>query len=291
MSCVILDGPLGTELTKRGIALPEPAWTAHAVDVAPDAVAEIHRAYDAAGATVHTAATFRTQRRSVGRRWQELARLAVRIARMSVGPQARIAGSLAPLEDCYRPDRSPGRAARAEHRELAVALADEGVDLFLCETFATAIEAVVAVEEAARTGVETWVALTAGPNADLMSKAAALGAARDCVNAGARAVLVNCTPVAFTTELISALASLPVPVGAYANAGGMSDGLGWSVEPQGAARRYADFARRWVEDGATMVGGCCGTGPAHIAELARAFARPGAALSPPQWTSRTSTRP
>src|ERR1700674_3522955 len=104
---VVLDGPMGTELAHRGVALPAPAWSAIALDVAPDLVAAVHRDYVAAAATVHTANTLRTKRRCVGPRWEELARRAVRIAREAVG-ELRVAGSLAPLEDCYRPDLSPG---------------------------------------------------------------------------------------------------------------------------------------------------------------------------------------
>src|SRR5579883_1481352 len=100
---IVLDGPLGTELARRGVATPAPAWSAHALDVAPEVVAAIHRDYVAAGATVHTTNTFRTKRRSVGDRWEELLKRAVRIARESVG-ELRVAGSIAPLEDCYRPD-------------------------------------------------------------------------------------------------------------------------------------------------------------------------------------------
>jgi S-methylmethionine-dependent homocysteine/selenocysteine methylase len=59
----VLDGPLGTVLVRRGVALPAPGWSAHALDVAPDVVAAIHRDYVAAGATVHTTNTFRTKRR------------------------------------------------------------------------------------------------------------------------------------------------------------------------------------------------------------------------------------
>src|SRR5512135_280688 len=80
----ILDGPTGTELAARGVPTPAPAWSAHAVDHAPDVLAAIHRSFAAAGATVHTAATFRTKRRQVGARWEHLARRAVAIARAAV---------------------------------------------------------------------------------------------------------------------------------------------------------------------------------------------------------------
>jgi len=258
---VVLDGPMGTELTRRGVALPLPAWSALALDHAPKLVAAVHRDYVAAGATVHTANTFRTKRRTLGARWEVLARRAVRIAREIGG--LRVAGSIAPLEDCYRPELSPGLASRQEHRELARVLADEGVDLLLCETFPDALEALVAVEEAVQTGVETWVSL-------LPTQPGMLGdASRACVAAGARAVLVNCVAARDTLPFVAELAGLGVPFGAYANAGDEAAGIGWGADAETGARAYEALARSWLDAGATLVGGCCGTGPAHIARLSR----------------------
>jgi S-methylmethionine-dependent homocysteine/selenocysteine methylase len=270
MGRCILDGPMGTELTRRGVDLPAPAWSARALDACPDIVAAIHRDYAAAGAQIHTANTFRTKRRCVGVRWEELARRAVRLAR-DAAAGARVAGSIAPLEDCYCPNLSPGARSAAEHREIARVLAAEKVDLLLCETFAHPLEAAIAVEEAASTGVETWVALTAGPNGDLLTPAGMRGAAAACVRAGARAVLVNCTPAARTLPFLLAIADLDVPFGAYANAGAPPEGLGWGADPASAAEAYGTLARSWIAAGATIVGGCCGTRPEHVAALARAL--------------------
>lgn len=257
----ILDGAMGTELATRGVALELPAWSAGALETAPDAVAELHRAYALAGATVHTTNTFRTKRRQLGERWEALARRAVAIARGAALPGQIVAGSVAPLEDCYRPDLAPpSDEARAEHRELARALADAGADVMLCETFASEREAVIAVEECAATGVETWVALTAGPDASLMTSDAMERATRACVSAGARCALVNCVPASATLAYVEKLARVGVPFGAYANAYGAH-----AIAPED----YARVARTWIDAGATIVGGCCGTGPGHIAALAR----------------------
>ncbi len=265
----LIDGPLGTELNARGVVTNLPLWSAAAIETAPEVVAAIHRDYAAAGATVHTANTFRTKRRTVGDDWVRLTQRAVEIARQSVIPGHRIAGSLAPLEDCYRPDRSPGEDAREEHREFAAVLADAGCDVLLCETFPHPGEAIVAVEEAVRTGVETWVALTAGPDANLMTPQAMATAARAAVDAGATAVLVNCTPATETLPFVEAIARLQlgVALGAYANAGRADDQIGWTSSPQPGAMAYAKLAKQWIDAGATLLGGCCGTGPEHIRAL------------------------
>jgi len=267
MPVLILDGPLGTELHARGVATRLPAWSAEALTIAPEIVAEIHRDYARAGAEVHTTNTFRTRPRQLGDAWEELARRAVEIARSAVGDH-RVAGSIAPLEDCYRPDLSPDDP-RPEHRALARLLADAGVDLLLCETFPHPGEARVAVEEAVATGLPTWAALTAGPDAALMTPEEMARTAKDLAAAGAEAVLVNCVPAAKTLAYIEALAGVGVPFGGYANAGHADEEIGWQTDDPDGPKRYAELAATWIAAGATIVGGCCGTGPAHTAALKR----------------------
>ena len=259
---------MGTELAARGVATPLPGWSAHALQDAPDEVLAVHRAYAAAGAQIHTTNTFRTRRRIFADDWERLARKAVRLAREAGG--GRVAGSIAPLEDCYRPDLSPAPAvARAEHAELAAVLADAGCDLLLCETFPHVGEALIAVEVAVATGLPTWVSLTAGPNADLLRPEAVAHAGRQAVERGATCVLVNCVPARATLSYVQAMdqADLGVPVGCYANAGAADDEIGWRPTPFGPDR-YAELAASWRTAGASVIGGCCGTGPDHVRALA-----------------------
>ncbi len=266
----LLDGPLGTQLGARGVPIPAPLWSAWALIHRPEEVSRIHRDYVEAGAEVHTTNTFRTRRRTLPRDWSERAHQAVDLLRAELGPGHRIAGSLAPLEDCYRPDLSPPEP-RPEHRELAVLLAGAGVDLLLCETFPHVGEGWIAVEEAVATGVPTWASFTAGPEAELLTPDQVRRAALGAIERGAEAVLVNCLPARLTLDYLRPLADLGVPFGAYANAGHQDDDLGWHADPRDSAPRYAGLAESWIELGATLIGSCCGTGPAHIAELARRF--------------------
>ena len=265
---ILLDGAMGTELDARGVPTPEPGWSAHALASAPATVRALHADYAHAGAAVLRTNTFRTQPRIFPERWRELVTTAVALAREAVrSGKARIAGSIAPVFDCYRPDLSPPPSeARPAHAALARALEDEGADLLVCETFPHPGEAALAVEEAARTGLETWVALTAGPDGSLMTPEAMERAARDCVSAGARAVLVCCTGAAITLPYVDRLSRIGVPFGAYANAGDRSEALGWGAP--GAAERYAALARLWQSAGASIIGSCCGTSAAHTRALA-----------------------
>ncbi|MEM7310749.1 MAG: homocysteine S-methyltransferase family protein [Planctomycetota bacterium] len=276
---LILDGPLGTELLTRGVPTPLPGWSAHALENAPEVVQAIHADYAAAGARVHTTATFRTRARVFPESWQELARTAVRLARAALpSPAHRLAGSVAPLEDCYRPDLSPAAddpaGTRREHGQLAEVLAGAGCDLLLCETFPHVDEGLLALEAALATGVDCWCAFTAGPEADLLTPAALAEGGRRAARLGAKAVLVNCVPAKTVADYVRALRDAvgsEVAVGCYANAGHVDDRLGWTSAP-GAPERYAELAAGWVEDGATIVGGCCGTGPAHVAALSARLA-------------------
>lgn len=267
----ILDGPLGTELDRRGVPTPLPLWSAGANESAPEVVGAIHCDYATAGATVHTANSFRTRRRTVGDQWEQLARRAVAIARASVPGGHRIAGSMAPLMDCYRPDLSPEDPG-PEHAELARVLADAGVDLLLCETHPHVGEALAALDAAVATGLPVWVSFTAGPDADLLTPSQIREGAREAARRGASAVLVNCVPVDATLPFLEALADAEVPFGAYANAGHPDARYGWQSTDEAAelaAERYARAARAWISAGATILGACCGTGPAHIEALAR----------------------
>lgn len=259
---------MGTLLIERGIPCPAPGWSAHALRDHPDAVCAIHREYDRAGAHVHTANTFRTQPDSIGGDWKALTARAIDLARSSVAPESKIAGSIAPLADCYRPDLSPLNPLE-RHTQMAHALAAAGVDLLIVETFPHVQEAIAASQAAVSTGLPVWVSFTAGYRGDLLSPAEVRAGAKEAVRQGVQAVLVNCTPATVTLDYVQALNGVGAAVGAYANAGHVSDALGLN-DPSGP-ERYADLAHQWIKAGASIVGGCCGTGPAHTAELHRRF--------------------
>ena len=253
---------MGSELTARGVDTSLPLWSAQALVADGTTVAAIHHEYVTLGCTHHRTNTFRTRRANVGEEWAELARRAVKLAKLAVSDKHTLLGSLGPVEDCYRPDRSPGEQSRVSHRELAGLLVAEGVDVLLCEAFPSPLEALVAVEECVRTDRETWIAFTAGPDGDLMTPKAMRDAARDCIRAGADAVLVNCVSAEKTLPYVDALAGLGVLVGAYGNA------AAWNG-PKVGAERYAELAATWMDAGAEILGACCGTGPEYVDALRR----------------------
>ncbi len=274
----LIDGPMGSELEARGGRCPAPEWTSRPLAERPELVRAIHADYAAAGADIHTAATFRAHERSLAGtdlvgRWHELATRAVDLARLGASTDSArapcVAGAIAPLMDCYRPDLTPDDAALArEHAQLAVALDEAGCDLLLVETMPTLRELVAATAAAAATGLPVWSAITLGPTLDFFSRAEIIEAQRRAADAGASAFLLNCTPADIITQHIDALADAAsaLPFGAYANAifAGHTD---WPVA------RYVDEASQWVARGATLIGGCCGTSPLHMRALRAAWPR------------------
>jgi homocysteine S-methyltransferase len=297
---------MGTELARRGIDTGLPLWSANALLSAPVVVEQIHRDYIAAGAQVITTDTFRTNIRTLARagmleRARELTFKAVELARRArvlaraepdetdasqqpsqgVAHRGRvmIAGSIAPVEDCYSPELVPydESVLLAEHTELARNLADAGCDLLLIETMNTVCEATAAARAAAATGLPTWVSFMLGPDNRLLSGEALDVAVRAVLAFRPRALLLNCLPVAQVNSALDALRDAinaahhspsAIKIGVYANAGHVGE-QGWSMEHGVTPHAYAAAAVQWREAGADIIGGCCGTGPEHIRALAQ----------------------
>lgn len=258
---------MGSELTARGVDTSGRSWSAQALVDAPDLVRAIHRDHLRLGAQVLRTNTFRTREADLGSQWAELARRAVALAREATHAGVRVAGSVGPVGDCYRPAATPDAdAARAAHEALADVLAAAGVDLFVCETFPTPQEAALATRACARFGLPVWTSLTAGPDGELLTPVALADGARAAHEAGASVVLVNCVAAERIEPYVDALARLGVPFGMYAN------GASWNG-PRISPDAYGELVARCVARGASVVGACCGTGLAHLAAARDALAK------------------
>lgn len=281
---ILLDGATGTELNRRGVSTDLPLWSARALVEAPEVLRAIHVDYARAGAEVLTANTFRTHRRSLargglGHRAAELTQLAVEIARAAVhesgGAASWVAGSLAPLEDCYSPELVPPQAeVEAEHAELAGHLAAAGVDLIIVETMNTIREAQAATRAALRAGLPVLTSFVCRSDHRLFSGETVSEAVAAIAPLGVAGLLVNCTPsttirAPFAELRAAALSQAgPEPItGLYANIGHTDDITGWTNTADVSPDEYAQLARGWLAQGARLIGGCCGTTPDHIAAL------------------------
>ncbi|HET7453134.1 MAG TPA: homocysteine S-methyltransferase family protein [Thermoanaerobaculia bacterium] len=268
-SPLLLDSAMGSELDRRGLDVRLPLWSARALVASPGTVLAIHRENVAAGADILTANTFRTQRRIVGERADELTRAAVALARQAASESPRgvfVAGSIAPLADCYRPDLVPDPPElEREHREHAQNLAAAGADLILVETMNSIRELLAAGSAAAATGLPFVVSAVTNGRGKLLSGEpleTAIRAAREIEPAAAG---VNCVDPAGLSREVARLASngTGIPIVAYGNVLSSGDG----------PDAYAEMAAGWVASGARIVGGCCGTTPGHTGALRKRLDR------------------
>ena len=276
---VLLDSAMGTELERRGMRSDLPLWSARALLEAPELVLTIHRENVAAGAELLTANTFRTHRRTLkkegrGDRAAELTWSAVALARRAAGEGGRpvfVAGSLSPLEDCYRPDLVPDPGAlEREHGEQARSLASAGADAILVETQNNVAELVAAVRAAKATGLPVVASMITDGDGRLLSGESIGVAAAALAPLEPDAVAINCVPAESLRADLRCLAdALPgYPLAAYGNLGKPGAKLGqFTLEL--SPEDYARVASSWLEAGARIVGGCCGTTPGHTAALRR----------------------
>jgi S-methylmethionine-dependent homocysteine/selenocysteine methylase len=291
---LVLDAAMGSDLDRRGLPTTLPLWSAVGLLERPDLVREIHLENLLAGADIITTDTFRTTARTLRKagldpgRAAELDTLAVRLAaeaRDEAGrPEAWIAGSIAPLEDCYLPTfETPPEVALAEHRAQAGNLAAAGVDLIMVETMPSAAEAEIALQAAVETGRPATVGFVCavpdpGEPVRLLSGESLNDAVARVSPLAPAAIFVNCAAPPVITAALRELRELTIlPIGAYANVGHVDDERGWSPDGGITGERYAEHTAEWIALGARVVGGCCGTHPAHTAALRRLIDTPPAA--------------
>lgn len=287
---LVLDGGLATELQARGHDLDDPLWSARLLLDDPAAIEAVHDAYLAAGADVATAASYQAslpglrargcsdaEAQAVLRRSVELARRACERASTLRGPGlprplavASLGAYGAFLADGseYRGDYAADDATIVRyHRERLDVLAPLA-DLVACETIPCLREAECLAEVLGDGPTPAWVAFQCKDDAHV-----AHGEPIErCVAAVARvpavvAVGVNCCAPWHVEGLVRRIrAACPLPIVAYPNAGERyADGrwCGHAISPAA----LAELAARWHAAGARALGGCCRTGPAHVAAL------------------------
>ena len=270
----LLDGALGTELERRGVDTSGPSWTAYANRDHADLIREIHLEYISAGADIITANTFRTNPRAVGDEAETLTKRAITIAReAAAGSGVLVAGSIAPVEDCFSPELVDPSTERleAEHATMAEWLHDAGADIILIETMNSVREAVAALRATKSvTSLPVYVSLVPR-NAELILDRTSIGDAVQAVqSAGASLVALNCAPVSVMRAamecFVRAARDAGIPYGCYPNAAEMDLRGNWDLLAS-SDEEIAQLAQEWLVSGATLLGSCCGTTPLTTARL------------------------
>lgn len=308
---VILDGGMGKELRRIGAPFRQPQWSSLALIEAPEMVTRAHRNFVEAGAEViitnnYAVVPYHHPDGLFDERGEELVALAGRLAR-EVADEAphpvRVAGSMPPLFGSYEPEHVDVERAAPLYALIATALVDH-VDLWVGETLSTIDEMRVIVDaiDTVASTAPIWISfalperqepdgefrLRSGETLAEIVDALVELCARRTGGAPIEALLINCSLPERTGPALARLRDLldghtatdvgHVATGGYANALPVERDAGYRANEVIFERReeitadhYAAMVATWIDDGATIVGGCCDMYPEHIAELARRF--------------------
>jgi S-methylmethionine-dependent homocysteine/selenocysteine methylase/SAM-dependent methyltransferase len=283
---VIMDGATGTELIRVAGQRPEfeeHLWGLTAILDSPAEVKAVHRRYVEVGCDVICTDTWGlpTALRDGNHKlweagepihWMDLARRGVSLAREAaaeLGREDDVAVAFSINGDVDTPD------GRETIRLLARAFEEDPPDLIVMETLTLVRTSTYATVEALLdTGLPVWLSFRrcrhgvcgvygehwGGPEGDAFGRAA-----RRFEEMGIGALAINCLPPDHVTGMLAWLRDFTdLPLGVYPNLGYLS-AAGWRHEAGVGAAEYAELALRWREEGAQIVGGCCGVGPDQIA--------------------------
>ncbi|HWQ02975.1 MAG TPA: homocysteine S-methyltransferase family protein [Candidatus Nitrosotenuis sp.] len=283
---VILDGAIGTEILRR-----EVTWADHQLMSKPEFVRTIHEDYIRSGAEVISTNSFQlcrralynhfrddAHRRHIGApdldtRAEKLLAASVRLAieareRLKPKQAVAVAAAVTTLEWCFRPDLAPSpEQARKEYREIFQTVKDAGADLVLLETVNSIGEARTALEVAKALGLPCWIAFVPREDGKLFTGETMQDAAAALEPLGVDAILLNCAPPDDISAGLRELAPhAHVPTGTYAHLGRF-DPPEWLFTDEYPPSKYRDESAGWKQMGARILGGCCGSTPAHIEAL------------------------
>ncbi len=305
----VLDGAMATELERRGADISGPLWSAQVLDESPSTIAEVHLDYLRAGADCISTASYQVSAHGYGELGQEKA-AAERLAKQALcrsvelAEQARaqyaqenarrvwIAASLGPwgaalhdgAEYHGRYNISFEDLVRFHAERLAV-VAETNAEFVAFETIPSLEEARAVLRALEQfPAVAAWVSFTCSDAAHVAHGEPL----RVCAEAVADslqvvAVGINCTAPQLVTALIAEArvgCGDRTPVIVYPNSGETWDAGARSWRGTSDTAHYGALARAWYAVGAQAVGGCCRTGPAHIAAVAEAARAANAAVTP-----------
>jgi S-methylmethionine-dependent homocysteine/selenocysteine methylase len=279
----ILDGGLGSELRRRGVALSPRCWSAEANLTHTDLLTRIHEDYVRAGADIVTANTFATSRfvlagAGLDARFDEINRLAIAAARRAAASADRevaVAASISCLPPAFDAAAYPSADAEyAAYAELAACFAERGADLVLLEMMQDTVHAPRACRAVSRAGLPFWIGVSCrgdrgGRLVAFDEPAQPFAAVLDAVlGFEPEGIAIMHSPVDAVGPALAELGRYwQGPTGGYAEIPYPEDPAHPGAERMDAAA-YAEAAREWLAGGAVLIGGCCGTTPAHIAALA-----------------------
>ncbi|NND08883.1 MAG: homocysteine S-methyltransferase family protein [Saprospiraceae bacterium] len=273
----ILDGAIGTCLEQQGIKTELPLWTAFAHMKHPQRILDIHKAYIDAGADIISANTWRASYYllektghldRLDRAIEEAASLG-RQAWTSSTRSGLLAASIAPLEDCYQPSLAPSEEMMHKYHDKQLSLlAAHDFDLLMAETINTKREAIIIAHLANHYAIPVTISFITDGDERLLSGELLTHAIDAIAPLEPVAILLNCRSVAGIAKGASVLSNHKGNFlkGIYPNGPGKPDEhQGW-IEIEDSVSVFRDYMFAWAGT-FHLLGGCCGTTPAHIASL------------------------
>jgi methionine synthase I (cobalamin-dependent)/5,10-methylenetetrahydrofolate reductase len=261
----------------------------------PGIVQEVHREYVRSGVDIIETNTFGANRFKLKKyglndKVAEINRAGARIAREAVGPGIFLAGSIGPLGVKIEPwGPLPAGEAEDAFAEQAMALQEGGVDLFILETFSDVHEIEQAIRGARRANPDLPIiaGMTIGEDGNSLYGITPEDFTKALEELGVEVIGVNCSvgPAVMLqcAERMSRVTSLPISAMPNAGMPRQVDGRNlYLCSPD----YMAEYAKRFIMTGARIVGGCCGTTPAHIKAMRSAIK----ALQPPKRAIQVSVR-
>jgi len=279
VSFKILDGAMGSELIRRGLTLSKPLWSAEANINNPEMVQKIHEEYVYAGADYITTNTFRTTPRAYRKtgidneKASHLAKncliKAVDMAKKATESSRMVIGSIAPLEDCYRPDLFPGKdIAISEFFQLGKWFSDAGVDILMLETMNSMAEVGVALEVLNDFEFPIWVSFVLKNDHCLLSGDSLADAVTLLNDYNVSTALVNCSPLYRTKRSVDIVVdNWGGAWGIYPNLGKGEPSPNGNIKEYQPMEKYLSVIEHALKSGASVVGACCGSSPEHIAKI------------------------
>ena len=266
---VLLDGGLATELEAQGHDISDELWSARLLRDDPEAIRAVHQAYVEAGADCVITASYQA---TLERLPAEALRLSVKLAReakpkivaASVGPYGAARADGSEYTGAYDLNEGGLGGWHAPRFEI---LDESGADLLACETIPSFPEARAIACLLGKT--PAWFSFTCRDGERISDGTPIETCARhlDDIDKVA-AIGVNCTPPRFVESLVKRIRAVTdKPIVVYPNSGERWDAAHRTWTGTRDPGEFAEAAVRWRDAGASIIGGCCRTGPAHIRAL------------------------
>lgn len=277
---LIMDGAMGTELMRRGIELPLPLWSSMSNIDQFDQVMNIHKDYLEAGCDILTTNTFRTTPRTFIKAGysqneseiisEQCCNMAIEAAKHAVKKEnTLIAGSVAPLEDCYEPSHFPGKEiAKKEFRLIIDRIIRKGVDILLFETMGNYEEIESALQVSNHIDIQRWLSIVL-KNKNSILDGTELQKVVELANKNKiDMVLINCTPVNIISEALDIfLGYRKGKWGVYPNAGENMPTKDGEFVSKLDDESFCKAIQDYITLGASVVGSCCGSTPNTVRKI------------------------